>query len=137
MRLEGAGTDSANTVYARGAADFTVTRGFGLFASALTLSAGTSSGMLPVQRQWYLGGAHTVRGQRADTARHGNSYWLGRLEIGRPVAAVRPLVFGDIGWTGDRNAWSSVGRPQGDCSQNSTATARGCAPSPAAAARPA
>lgn len=111
LRLEGAGTDSANTVYTRAAGDFTVTRGLGRFASALTLSAGTSSGVLPVQRQWYLGGAHTVRGQRADTSLHGNSYWLGRLEIGRPVAAVRPLLFGDIGWTGDRAAWGDIGRP--------------------------
>lgn len=111
VRLEGAGTDSATTVYTRAAADFTATRGFGRFASALTLSGGVSSGMLPVQRQWYLGGAHTVRGQRADTSLHGNAYWLGRLEIGRPVAAVRPLAFGDIGWTGDRTAWSSIGRP--------------------------
>lgn len=112
LRLEGAVSDSASVVYGRGAMDLTFTQGFGPFAAALTLSGGTSEGPVPAQRRWYLGGAHTVRGQRADTAQSGNAYWLGRLELGRSVQGVRPVVFGDIGWVGDRTQWQqNVGRP--------------------------
>ena len=112
LRLESAMGDSASAVYGRGALDLTFTQGFGSFASALTLSGGTSTGPVPPQRLWYLGGAHTVRGQRADTAQAGNAYWLTRLEIGRSLQGVRPVVFGDIGWVGDRTMLqSNVGRP--------------------------
>jgi hemolysin activation/secretion protein len=52
-----------------------------------------------------------VRGQRADTAQSGNAYWLGRLELGKAMQGVRPVVFGDIGWVGDRGAWRDVTRP--------------------------
>ncbi len=110
-RLEGAVGDSASAVYGRGALDLTLSRGFGAVAAALTLSGGTSLGPVPAQRRWYLGGAHTVRGQRADTAQTGNAYWLGRLELGRAMQGFRPLVFGDIGWVGDREQWREVGRP--------------------------
>lgn len=110
-RLEGAVSDSASAVYGRGALDLTVTQGFGGVASALTLSGGSSVGPVPMQRRWFLGGAHTVRGQRADTAQSGNAYWLGRLELGRSMQGIRPVVFGDIGWVGDRTTWRNVARP--------------------------
>ena len=29
----------------------------------------------------------------------------------RPEALVRPSIFYDLGWAGDRNAWDSQGRP--------------------------
>jgi len=111
LRLESAVSDSANAMFGRGALDLTFTQGFGAFAAALTVSGGTSAGVLPAQRRWYLGGAHTVRGQRADTAQSGNAYWLGRLEAGRAMQGLRPVVFGDLGWTGDRTMWRDVGRP--------------------------
>jgi hemolysin activation/secretion protein len=98
-------------MYGRGALDLTFTQGFGAVAAALTLSGGSSAGALPAQRRWYLGGAHTVRGQRADTAQSGNAYWLGRLEVGRGMQGVKPVVFGDIGWAGDRAMWRDGGRP--------------------------
>ena len=101
--------------YTRGALDATVSRGLGGgFAAALTGSAGTSGGTLPPQRAWFIGGAHTVRGQRPSLTlpgQVGNSYWLGRAELGRQFSVVRPTVFGDIGWAGDRSAWSHPGRP--------------------------
>jgi len=100
--------------YTRGAFDATVSRGFGNWAAALTASAGMSGGTLPPQRAWYIGGAHTVRGQRpslTETGQSGNSYWLGRAEVGRQFPGVRPTVFGDIGWAGDRSSWSHPGRP--------------------------
>jgi hypothetical protein len=111
LRLESAVSDSASSVYGRGALDLTLSDGFGPLASALTLSGGSSAGPVPAQRQWFLGGAHTVRGQRADTSQSGNAYWLSRLEIGTAVQGVRPVVFGDIGWTGDREQLSAIGRP--------------------------
>jgi len=111
LRMESAVSDSASAVYGRGALDLTFTQGFGGIASALTLSGGSSAGPLPAQRQWYLGGAHTVRGQRADTSQSGNAYWLGRLELGTAVQGIRPVVFGDIGWVGARAAWKDAGRP--------------------------
>ncbi|HEX6052830.1 MAG TPA: hypothetical protein VFZ21_26370 [Gemmatimonadaceae bacterium] len=101
--------------YTRGAFDATVSRGLGgSLAAALTASAGTSGGTLPPQRAWFIGGAHTVRGQRPSLTlpgQAGNSYWLGRAEVGYGMTAVRPTIFGDIGWAGDRSSWSHPGRP--------------------------
>ena len=111
LRLEGAASDSSAAAYGRGAMDLTVSQGFPRGAAALTLSGGTSVGELPPQRRWYLGGAHTVRGQRADTAVTGNAFWLTRLELGGRLQAARPVVFGDLGWVGSRTAWRDVGRP--------------------------
>ena len=110
-RFETALSDSAGAFHGRGALDLTLSQGFKSIASALTLSGGSSVGELPAQRQWFLGGAHTIRGQRADTSHSGNAFWMGRLEIGTAVQGVRPLVFGDIGWTGDRDQLREVGRP--------------------------
>ncbi|HYC50182.1 MAG TPA: hypothetical protein VEB19_03640 [Gemmatimonadaceae bacterium] len=110
-RFETALSDSAASFHGRGAVDLTVSRGFGSIASALTVSAGSSVGELPSHRHWFLGGAHTIRGQRADTAVSGNAFWMGRIEFGTAVQGVRPVVFGDIGWTGDRNRMADVGRP--------------------------
>ena len=111
LRIEGAVADSASAVYGRGALDLTFTQGLGPIAAALTLSGGSSAGSLPTQRRWYLGGTHTVRGQKADTAQSGNAYWLGRMEFGGSVNAIRPIVFGDIGWVGSRDSLRAVGRP--------------------------
>ena len=111
VKLEGAASDSAGASYGRGALDLTFTDSFYSIVSALTVSAGSSVGLVPVQRRYYLGGAHTVRGQRADTAQSGNAYWLGRFEVGRSVVGIRPVAFGDIGWVGDRTMMREVGRP--------------------------
>jgi hypothetical protein len=101
--------------YTRGALDATVSRGLGGgVEAALTASAGTSGGTLPPQRAWFIGGAHTVRGQRPSLTlpgQAGNSYWLGRAELGKQLTVVRPSLFGDVGWAGDRSAWSHPGRP--------------------------
>jgi hypothetical protein len=108
LRLETAVNDS---IYGRGALDLTVTRGLGQIAMALTGSAGSSIGALPVQRRWYLGGSQTIRGQSPDTAQSGNAFWLVRAEVGSNRAGVRPTVFGDLGWAGDRTKMSQVGVP--------------------------
>jgi hypothetical protein len=111
LRLEGAVSDSASAAYGRGALDLTFTQSVGWLASALTFSGGSSAGPLPTQRRWFLGGAHTVRGQPADMSQSGTAYWLARLELGSSRKGFRRGVFGDIGWVGDREAWREIGRP--------------------------
>ena len=107
VRAEAAGGGFA---YARGLFDATLSRGLGRFAGAFTASAGYSGGSLPVQRRFYVGGLHTVRGQTALTA-SGDAYWMGRAELGLNTVAARPVVFADVGWAGDRRDWSRPGRP--------------------------
>jgi hemolysin activation/secretion protein len=80
-------------------------------SSAITASGGSSVGALPVQRNWFLGGTHSIRGQSPDTAQHGTAFWRARAEFGTLVQGARPVVFGDLGWVGDRNAMREVGRP--------------------------
>jgi hypothetical protein len=108
LRLEGAKGDS---MYGRAALDVTVTHGLGRLAGALTVAGGSSAGWLPPQRRWYLGGSQTVRGQSPDTAQTGNAFWLTRAELGEASAGVRPAIFADFGWVGDRNRLRDVGRP--------------------------
>lgn len=100
--------------YARGGADVTISHGLPeQLIGAVTLSGGTSAGVVPVQRLWYLGGAQTVRGERPDTSLSGNAYWLTRTELAYDAGGVRPSLFGDIGWTGDRRRLyrDELGRP--------------------------
>lgn len=102
--------DTASKAYGRVSGDLTLSRGLGgNLAAALTASAGYSSGA-PTQRQFFLGGAQTVRGQLLGTAA-GETYWLGRLEVGRALGAVKPVVFGDVGWAGPWEMRSHPGRP--------------------------
>jgi hypothetical protein len=108
VRLEAARGDS---LYGRAALDIVASHGLGPLATSLTLSGGSSVGGLPPQRFWYLGGLQTVRGQSPDTAQSGNAFWLTRLELGSVNAGIRPTVFADLGWVGDRSKMSEVGRP--------------------------
>ncbi|HUQ21229.1 MAG TPA: hypothetical protein VM099_16535 [Gemmatimonadaceae bacterium] len=97
--------------YARGMFDFTASRGLTRrIDGALTIGGGTSAGSVPTQRLWYLGGTQTVRGQRAGGA-IGDAYWLTRLELGSSFVGARPVIFGDLGWAGDRSDWKHPGRP--------------------------
>jgi hypothetical protein len=101
--------------YGRTALDLTLSHGLGTWFGnemgvALTAGAGMAGGTLPPQRQWFLGGLHTIRGQSPGVA-VGNSYWLTHLEIGRGSVAARRVLFADLGWAGDRKSWSAMGRP--------------------------
>ena len=118
VRLEAATAlskdDSVWNRYARAGGDFTFSHGLpSHLIGAVTLSGGTSVGTVPTQRFWYLGGAQTVRGQRPDTAQSGNAYWLTRTELAYDAGGVRPSLFSDIGWTGDRALLykNQIGRP--------------------------
>lgn len=104
LRLEGA---AGTFDYSRGALDLTVTHPvFGRLDGALTLGAGTTGGRVPPQRLYYVGGSRSVRGQlpgvRPGEDGVGDAYWLGRVELGLGSVAARPVVFGDLGWAGDR-----------------------------------
>jgi hypothetical protein len=101
-----------DSLYGRGMVELSMTQGFAAaLDGALTLSAGTSAGELPIQRRWYLGGTQTIRGQGPSPALSGNAYWLTRAELARPVAFLRLAAFGDLGWAGDRASFTDVVRP--------------------------
>jgi hypothetical protein len=108
LRVEAAKGDS---VYGRAALDLTVSHGLGALAGSVTLAGGSSVGGLPPQRRWFLGGSQTVRGQSPDTTQSGNAFWMTRTELGTNDVGLRPTVFADIGWVGDRSHLSEVGRP--------------------------
>lgn len=116
-RLEGAFMPEAATLedefYGRGVLDATVTRPIGGFSLSLTGAGGWSAGALPIQRAFYVGGLHTVRGQyaRLGEGRVGDAFWLGRAELGRRSLAFRPAVFYDAGWAGPRQDMSGGYRP--------------------------
>lgn len=108
IKLEG-GTGTFD--YSRGSLQTTLSRGLGsVLDGALTLGAGTSGGQLPIQKQFFLGGVQTVRGQKAGTE-IGNSFWMTSAEFGTRSAGFRKIVFGDLGWAGDRTNFSHPGRP--------------------------
>jgi hypothetical protein len=76
----------------------------GPLAGAVTASAGTSTGDVPVQSRFYLGGAGTLRGYPGGVAA-GTAYWTGRVEVGNSFPAIRVIGFTDVGWAGDRGAF--------------------------------
>ncbi|MES2123868.1 MAG: BamA/TamA family outer membrane protein [Gemmatimonadota bacterium] len=78
----------------------------GPWSGALSIAAGTTTGRVPLQSRFYLGGAGTLRGY-AGGAAAGTAYWLTRAEIGRGLPAFRLIAFGDLGWAGDRRDFGS------------------------------
>jgi hypothetical protein len=108
VRVDGAAGDFD---FARASADVTVShRLTRRLDGALTAAGGTSTGEVPVQRFWFLGGGQTVRGHQIATMA-GNAFWLGRAEVGMSTLAARPAVFYDVGWAGDRSLFDSPGTP--------------------------
>jgi hypothetical protein len=108
LRVESATGDFE---YARAMLDATLTLPLArAVAAAVTAAGGTSVGELPVQRLWYLGGTHTIRGQPLGAAA-GDAFWMGRAELGLGLTGVRTTMFVDLGWAGERTAWRSPGRP--------------------------
>jgi hypothetical protein len=96
--------------YTRGLLQTTLSHGLGPLDGALTLGAGTSGGGVPIQRQFFMGGVQSVRGQKAGTA-VGDAFWVSSLEFGTSSTGFRPSIFGDIGWAGSRDNFSHPGRP--------------------------
>ncbi len=73
----------------------------GPIAASLEMAAGTSTGPVPTQSLFYLGGAATLRGYDGGVA-SGDAFWRGRLEVGNAFPAARLIGFVDAGWAGDR-----------------------------------
>jgi hypothetical protein len=96
--------------YGRGLADLTLSRGLGEWVDgAITASAGSTVGTVPVQRQFYLGGPQSIRGQDGGAMR-GDAYWMTRAELATSAIAARPVLFYDLGWAGSRGDWRTPGR---------------------------
>jgi hemolysin activation/secretion protein len=57
--------------------------------------------VLPAQRGFYLGGPQTVHAHRVASA-SGNAFWFARAELTRGTPIIRPTLFADLGWAGDR-----------------------------------
>ena len=68
----------------------------------LEAAAGTTWGDAPLQRSWFLGGAGSLRGFSASTL-SGLSFARGRVEVSRLYEAGSSVLFGDVGWAGDRS----------------------------------
>ena len=66
--------------------------------------AGTTWGDAPVQRSWFLGGGGSLRGYSASVL-SGLSFARGRVEVSRLFGGGSAVLFGDVGWAGDRNAF--------------------------------
>jgi hypothetical protein len=108
VKVEGA---AGSFDYARASFQTTLSRGLGrALDGALTLGAGTSGGVLPIQKQYFIGGVQTVRGQRAGAA-IGDAFWLTSAEIGTSAIGIRKILFADLGWAGSRENFSKPGRP--------------------------
>lgn len=100
VRLEGA---AGTFDYTRAMVDVTMMHPLGgPLSGALTLGGGMSGGALPTQRLFYLGGMSTVRGQDVGVE-VGNAYWVTRAELGLGSVLAKPVIFGDLGWAGDRH----------------------------------
>ncbi|HEX2077309.1 MAG TPA: BamA/TamA family outer membrane protein [Longimicrobium sp.] len=76
----------------------------GRFALALEAAAGTSTGDVPLQELWYLGGPTSVRGYTGALI-GGEAFWRVRAEVATPLPAARLVLFSDAGWAGPRDGW--------------------------------
>ena len=107
IRAEGAAGDF---LYGRGLLDLTVSHGMPFATEmAITGSAGGIAGTAPAQRAFQLGGLQTVRGNKPGTM-SGDAFWMGRGELALNRSAVKPVLFGDVGWAGDHRDFSKPGR---------------------------
>ncbi|MGW8265039.1 MAG: BamA/TamA family outer membrane protein [Longimicrobiales bacterium] len=78
-------------------------------AGAVEVGAGAGWGELPPQKNFFLGGANTLRGY-AGSYTWGESFWMARGEIGTGLPVARLALFSDLGWAGSRDAWRE-GKP--------------------------
>jgi hypothetical protein len=95
------GGEAGDFEFGKGALILRGTTILGGLALGVEGAAGTSSGGLPVQSQFYIGGPYSLRGYDGGVMR-GDAFWRGRLEVGTGMPAVRLVTFSDVGWAGDR-----------------------------------
>jgi hypothetical protein len=105
--LEGAGGDFE---FGRGSATVrSQITPSGPLVIGISASAGTSTGTVPVQSRFFLGGPATLRGYDGGVM-SGDAFWSGRLEVANSFPAARVSVFSDVGWAGPRASFST-GKP--------------------------
>jgi len=94
------------TTYQRGAASFALSHPLPLgLAGAVEVGAGSVWGDAPIQREFFIGGASTLRGFDNESL-YGPSFWRGRAELASGFAGARIVAFGDAGWAGSRSDFS-------------------------------
>lgn len=74
--------------------------------AAVEGAVGTSTGNVPAQSQWYLGGTSSLRGYQIG-ARSGNAFWRGRAEVATSLPIARLALFSDFGWAGNRTDFAA------------------------------
>ena len=74
---------------------------------ALEASGGTSEGDVPAQKNFFLGGAQTLRGYAGSSA-VGTSALRGRAELARTTPTVGIAFFSDAGWAGYRTDFNTA-----------------------------
>lgn len=105
LSLEAAGGELG---YGRAATELRLARGLGRgVLGTISGAAGSSIGTLPAQRQWHLGGAQTIHAHRVG-ALSGDAFWFGRAELTKGLPLIRPVLFADWGWAGDRDGLAQV-----------------------------
>ncbi|HKJ02345.1 MAG TPA: hypothetical protein VJ997_07820, partial [Longimicrobiales bacterium] len=70
-------------------------------AGALEVGAGALWGDVLLQREFFIGGAPTLRGF-GDESIHGASFWRSRAELASGFAGARVVAFSDLAWAGPR-----------------------------------
>lgn len=73
-------------------------------SGAVEIAAGSTWGNAPIQKHFFLGGAHTLRGYSGSFT-HGERFWMARAELGTSLPAARLTAFSDLGLTGPRDRW--------------------------------
>lgn len=80
-----------------------------LLAVAIEAAAGTTTGDVPLQSRFYLGGPATLRGYSGAVIA-GEAFWRGRVEVANSFPGFRLAAFSDIGWAGPRESFRN-GKP--------------------------
>lgn len=73
---------------------------------ALEAAGGSSEGEVPAQKQFFLGGAHTLRGY-GGAAAVGTSFLRTRTELAYTMSSAGLSLFSDAGWAGARNTFDA------------------------------
>jgi hypothetical protein len=94
--------------YARGSATLRVAVPLagGRWRLGTEIGGGTTWGVSPLQRHWFLGGPSSLRGYGASTV-FGSSFTRARTEVARRFDVATVSVFGDAGWAGRREAFDT------------------------------
>ncbi|HKA58025.1 MAG TPA: BamA/TamA family outer membrane protein [Gemmatimonadales bacterium] len=74
-------------------------------AGAIEVAGGISTGRVPIQSYWYLGGPGTLRGYDG-AATTGDAFWRARAELGNRWPGARVVLFSDVARADSRDRLS-------------------------------